>query len=133
MNDLVKLMSLVAAAKEALSAVEIEAMAAQVAMPEELAAEKQASYDEGFAAGAASVGSDKIYSQAEVDAMLAPLQAELDGVKAELEALKLDIDAKIEAAKADAVAALKAELKAKYDEQQVAEAQGETGFGALLG
>ena len=36
-----------------------------------LEAEKQASYDEGFAAGAASVGSDKIYSQAELDAAIA--------------------------------------------------------------
>lgn len=53
----------------------------------------KAKYDEGFAAGVASVVSDKIYSQADVDAMVAEavskLQSQLDAVSDELAALKL--------------------------------------------
>ena len=39
--------------------------------PDQLVAEKKASYDEGFAAGAAAAGIDKIYSQADLDAKVA--------------------------------------------------------------
>lgn len=58
-----------------------------------LAAEKQASYDAGFAAGVTSVsGGDKIYSQAEFDAKmaesLAPVLVQIEQLKAEVEALK---------------------------------------------
>lgn len=101
-----------------------------------LAAAKQLSYDEGFAAGVASVPpvepGDKIYSQAELDAAVVAakeeVQAQLAVVQAELDALKLEVDSKI----ATAVAAMKAELLAAYEAQQVAESEGETGFAGLL-
>jgi len=52
----------------------------------------KAKYDEGFAAGVAASGGDKIYSQAELDAALSTKAAEV-----------------------------KAAIKAKYDEAQAAE------------
>jgi hypothetical protein len=65
-----------------------------------LEAEKQASYDAGFAAGVQSVsGNDKVYSQAEFDAKLAEALAP---VLAQIESLKVEV------AKAS-------ELVAKYD------------------
>lgn len=89
----------------------------------------KAKYDEGFAAGVASVQpSDKIYSQAEVDAIVLPLNEKI----AALELAITDINATIPAKIAEAVAAFKAELLAKYEEQQVVETQAETGFKNLL-
>lgn len=87
-------------------------------------------FDEGFAAGVASVpvGSDKIFSQEEVDAMLKPLQDELALVKEQVLALQGEIDTKV----AEAVAGFKAELLAKYEAQQVVESDSETGFRDLL-
>lgn len=100
--------------------------------PDQLVAEKKASYDEGFAAGAAAGGIDKIYSQAELDAKVAEavaaVQLQLDAVKAELEQLKGEVDLKI----ASALSAFKADLLAKYQEQQVVESASETGFADLL-
>lgn len=99
---------------------------------------KKAAYDEGFAAGVASVvipPSDKIFSQEELDAAVmaavAPVQASLDEalVKiADLETKVGEIDMKV----AEAVAAMKADLLVKYEEQQVAESVGEVGFADLL-
>lgn len=55
-----------------------------------LAAEKQASYDAGFAAGVQSAsGNDKVYSQAEFDAKLAealsPVLAQVEELKAQVQ------------------------------------------------
>jgi flagellar biosynthesis/type III secretory pathway protein FliH len=104
-----------------------------------IAEAKKAAYDEGFAAGVASVptpgGEEKIYSQVELDAKVAEAVAAMEmqladatAKIAELEAKVGEIDAKV----AEALAAFKAELKAKYEEQQVAESASETGFAALL-
>lgn len=104
-----------------------------------IAEAKKAAYDEGFAAGVASVptpgGEEKIYTQAELDQKVAEAIAtseakvtELESKVAELEVKVGEIDVKV----AEAIAAFKAELKAKYAEQQAAESQSESGFGALL-
>lgn len=93
--------------------------------------------DKGFADGVASVPSgpppsDKIFSQEEFDAKLAealqPIKAELEGVKADLESVK----ASFEQEKANVVAAVKADLLAKYQEMIAQEQQAESGFGELL-
>ena len=92
-------------------------------------------YDRGFAKGVKSTqgeASDKIYSQAELDAKLEEaidaVSAEIESLKAELEATKASVEPKIE----EAIKAFKADLLAKYEEQQVAESESETGFAALL-
>lgn len=96
--DILKLLSDLAASIEALKASLVNAQG-------QLDVLSKAKYDEGFAAGVASVGvGDKLYSQIEVDAMLMP-------VKAELEALKADLPNQINAA----IAALKSEILAKVD------------------
>ena len=101
-------------------------------------AEKQASYNLGLADGVAQ-------KQSEVDAK----QAELDAVKLELEELKknpidgsdkiysqVELDAKLAEREVEVKAAakveLKAELLAKYKEQQALESQGEAEIEALL-
>lgn len=61
----------------------------------------------------------------EKDQKIAELQQQMDE-------LKMSIDASIATATAQAVADFKAQLKAKYEEQQVAETATETGFGDLL-
>lgn len=90
------------------------------------AAKEQAKYDEGYAAGllAGSAGG-KIYSQEEADALIA---AAVNPLKDEIAALKLEVDA-LKAAHLQ----FKADLKAAYEAQQVAETEGETGFKNLLG
>lgn len=98
----------------------------------ELPGELQAAKDQGFAEGAASVGSDKIYSQADLDQRLADQASGYETTIAELNAQVAQFPTRLEQEKAEAVAAKIAELKAAYEQQQVAEAQGETGFGALL-
>lgn len=94
----------------------------------EIDAEKQAAYDEGFTAGAASIGSDVVYTEAELQAKLAEAVAPLNTKVEELSAEVQLIPAKLDEAKVS----VKAELAAKYAELQVAESQIETGFGDLL-
>lgn len=99
-----------------------------------LEVEKKASYDEGFAAGVASVpvvtggGFTQEQVDAAVSAAIAPIQAELDGVKEELEAVKASLQPSID----QAVAACKADLLAKYKEMEVALQATEVGFEDLL-
>lgn len=77
-----------------------------------LAAAKQASFDEGFAAGVASVpvSGDLKFSQADLDAAVAaavgPLNDQIAAMQAQLDGVPGQI--------ADAVSALKAELAQKY-------------------
>lgn len=93
-------------------------------------------YDKGFADGVASVPvvpeDDKIFSQAELDQKIeeavSPFRVEIEQVKAELESLKADVPQQIDAA----VAAFKAELKAKYEAAQASESESEKVFGDLL-
>lgn len=100
-----------------------------------IAAEKKASFDEGFAAGAASVGSDKIYSQAELDEKIAPLMTEIEQLKVEIVTLKGEVSSmpeKLEMAKGEAVEKFKAELLEKYTAEQSAESESEKKFAELL-
>lgn len=114
-------------------------------------------YERGYAEGKASVvlpstGTGELLftqedmdrvSQTAKDEKTAELQPQIDDLKLQLAAaveetakIQLSLD-EVKAAQAGAVdgalAAFKAELKAKYDEQQVAETAGETGFAGLLG
>lgn len=101
-----------------------------------VAAEKQLSYEKGFADGVASVPvvppSDKLYSQEELDAKLAEALLPLNDKIVELEKKIEELTLAVDAAKVEAVALFKAELAAKYEELQVAETAAEVGFGELL-
>lgn len=70
---------------------------------------EKAGYDKGFEAGAASIGSDKLYSQVELDTAL--------------EAKANELKAQFEVEKAEAVAQVKADLKAKVEELMAAESE----------
>lgn len=109
-------------------------------------AELQAKYDAGFEdalkqAGQAG-GSDKLYSDEELNAEIAlrtgPLNdqinsltnevASLTGSNAALQSQVDGIQAQIDGAVVAAVSAVKADMLAKYEAQQVAETDSETGF-----
>lgn len=126
----------------------ISALQSQLADTETAIAEaKKAAYDEGFAAGVASVpAGDKLYSQEELDAAIAQakveleaingdLMVQLDGVKAQvvaLEATVADLTASIETKVSEAMAAFKADLLAKYQSAQAAEGEIEKTIEDLL-
>ena len=98
-----------------------------------LAVEVKEAYDKGFVDGVASVPKvDKLYSQEEADAFVLaavePLQAEISGLLAKIEELGGSIQPKID----EAIAAFKAELKAKYQAAQAEESGKESEFGMLL-
>ena len=103
-RTLESLVNLLTALSSSITALQAQLVDAQAAA--------KSQYDAGFAAGAASVPvtppSDKIYSQADLDAAVAaavaPLQAQVSALQAQVDALPQQI--------ADAVAAAKAELKA---------------------
>jgi hypothetical protein len=107
--------------------VDAEAAAASIA--------KEA-YDKGFAEGVASVPpvpeDVTPFTQADIDAAVAlavePLNLEIASLKMEMDALKVQLEEGAE----KAIAGFKAELLAKYEAQQVAETEGETGFMAFL-
>lgn len=131
------LLAIFAALQQAIVDLQAKLAEAQAA----LEVEKKTSFDAGFAAGVASVspGNDKVFSQAELEAAVAQAKAELqlvvDGLLAEIAPLKdqlAQIPALIEAGKVEAVLALKAELKAKYEEAQLAEKSAEDAFASLL-
>lgn len=106
----------------------------------------EARYQQGYVDGKASVvlpdpnSGELLFTQADMDQVAATAKAEKDNEYApQIAALNERISAlesqpTVDADKvaADAIAAFKAELKAKYAEQQVAESQGETGFATLL-
>lgn len=125
----------------------IEALTAQLADTEAAVNEaKLVAYNEGFAAGQASVSTDKIYSQEEldqkvleaVDAAKAEMASSLEASQAkvaelelkvmDLEAVVAGMDAKI----AEAIAAFKADLLAQFEAQQDQESAGESMFKDLL-
>jgi hypothetical protein len=89
-------------------------------------------WDEAMAQAGSGGSSDKIYSEIEMNQIIAdtkvPLQADIDSLKQNVEELKASIPGEVEKAMAE----FKAILKAKYDEQQVVESTSETGFGDLL-
>lgn len=90
----------------------------------------KAKFDEGFAAGVASVnvGSDKIYSQVELDAKIAEVVAPLDAKIVELQVKVDEIPSLIESAKID----LKSELLEKFKAAQDAETELEKAFEDIL-
>jgi len=101
--------------------------------------EKKVEFDKGFDEGVKQnvAPGDKIYSQEEMNAELAPRDAKIAELTAQVEAdaaMIAALEAKLALATdgAAAVAAFKAELLAKYEEQQVAETSGEVGFKELL-
>lgn len=86
---------------------------------DELAA---ASYASGLADGKASVGSpgtqnDKLYSQVEVDGMLAPLNEKITGLENEIDALKNEMNANVD----KAVKAKVDEMIAEFDSEEAAQ------------
>ena len=100
---------------------------------QQLADELKASYDAGYAAGlAAASGSDKIYSQAEVDAKIAesiaPLQLQINDLSLKLEAAIADKDASI----AQSLSDLKASLLAQLELEQASELALKESFKSLL-
>lgn len=107
-------------------------------------AEKLAAYNKGWDERGLNDGTqgDKTHTDEEVNEIMKPLQDQIAQLTQAQETMRLDlqmaqdrvagIPMELERAATDAVAAFKAELKQKYEEQQVAEAQGETGFGSLL-
>lgn len=85
----------------------IEELKAQVVSADE-------AYNKGFNEGVASVGlpSDKIYSQAQVDALVLPLQAQIDNLSAAYNELSNSIDAKINEAVSVKMASIKQQIEA---------------------
>ena len=132
-----------------LSAIEVEAQALKADVTEielqetEYAAELKAAEEKGFEEGLAQAGQaggeGKIYSDAEVNEMLAEKDAAFEAMVTSKDAtiaeMQTQIDghaALVETAKAEAVAAFKAELLAKYEEQQAQETASEAGIAELL-
>lgn len=93
-------------------------------------------WDEAMVQAGSAGTSDKIYSEAEMNQIIADEKAKVvSELQPQIDSLKASVDAfpaSLEAAKVEAVDGFKAELKAKYDELQVIESQAETGFGDLL-
>jgi hypothetical protein len=76
--------------------------------------------------------SDKIYTQADLDAAVnaavLPLQGVITGLQQQINDLSAGMAGQIE----EAVTKMKADIAAKYAEMQVVESQAETGFAELL-
>ncbi len=103
----------------------------EVAYDAELLVEYNKGFDAGVLQSGQAGGADKIFSLDELNAELAPLQAQIVSLEAGVASLQAIVNS-VPQQIVEAVAAYKAELKAAYEAQQVAESQGETGFGALL-
>lgn len=94
-----------------------------------LEAEVKAAHDAGFAEGVASVSvGEKIYSQEELDALIAPLQAKIEELTITVSAMQVEFEAKV----AEAVAKVKADLLAAYESEQASESAAESVFKELL-
>ena len=93
---------------------------------DELAAAK---YAEGFEAGKLSVQSDKLYSQAELDAVVEPLKAQLMDLQTQVDAIPSKVSDAVSVAKAE----LLEKVKQAYDSAQASEAETEAAFKASLG
>lgn len=103
-------------------------------MEGELADELKAAQDEGYqmALNDQQIPADqKIYSEQDLQNEIGPREAKISDLSAKVAELEAQVNS-IPTQVSEAVAAFKAELKAKYEEQQVVENTSETGFGALL-
>lgn len=92
-------------------------------------------FEEGLKQAGQAGGSDKLYSDAELNAELQPLKdkiAALEVREQELLAKVAEVESSVPGKIAEALVAFKAELLAKYEEKQVVESQAETGFAELL-
>lgn len=89
-------------------------------------------WDEAMKQAGSGGSTDKIYSEAEMNQIIAETKAPLEAKIAEIQAQIDAIPGQIAAAQEAAVNGYKAMLKAKYSEQQVVESQTETGFASLL-
>jgi len=126
----------------------------------DLETEKKSEYDRGFNDGLLQAGqaggSDKIYSDAELEAELAPLREQIVALTSQVTAFEaqvkdleativelqskvpsvdqpaVDLEAVKKQAADEAVAAFKAMLKEKMDAQQASETAGEVAVRALL-
>ena len=102
-------------------------------LPEEfevvVAAEKEASEKIGFDKGVASVSApgDKVFSQADVDAMIAPLNEKISSLQTEYDAYRADAESQkslaVAAAKAEIVAAIQADFEAAQASENETEAE----------
>lgn len=120
--DIIKLLQELQSSIGALQAQLLDAQAAADSIAKE-------NYDMGFAAGVASVpADDKIYSQAELDAAVGPLQEQISALQIQMQDMQNALNQKV----ADAVAAIKADLLAKYRDLEVVIQTAETGFEQLL-
>lgn len=106
-----------------------------VVIQAEVKAANELGFEEGLAQAGQAGGSDKIYSDAEVNKFIAdaiaPFEAKVAELKAEIIALNAEagkVPALIEAAKAE----FKAELLAKFEAQQAEESSSEVKFAELL-
>lgn len=94
----------------------------------EIEAEKKAAFDAGYVEGAASVGSNVVYTEEELQAKIveavAPLNVQISDLNLQLATVPEQIAA--------AITAKVTELAAAYEAQQVAETASETGFKDLL-
>jgi hypothetical protein len=89
-------------------------------------------WDEAMAQAGSSGSTDKIYSEAEMNAIIAQTQAPLNDVIAQKQSIIDGIEGQVANAKAEALAAYKAELKVKLLEAQAAENAAESSFASLL-
>lgn len=124
--EIIKLLQDLAASVAALQAQLADAQAAADSIAKE-------AYDKGFADGVASVPtSDKLYSQEELDAAIAaavgPLNEKVAELQAQVDSFPAQIDQKVQ----EAVAALKADLLAKYEAAQADEGDLENSVRELL-
>lgn len=94
-------------------------------------------YNKGLADGKASMGepSDKIYSQVELDGIVAPLNESIAAKDLAISAKQAELDQALaeSAGKiAEALAGFKAEVKAKFEAAQASENATEAEFAAFL-
>lgn len=90
----------------------------------------QAKYDEGFAAGKASMGGegDKLYSQAELDAIVGPIneslvakEGQITQLQSDMDLLRAGIDAQVSAKVGEEIGKVIAEFDAQQSDESAKE------------
>ncbi len=96
-------------------------------------------WDEAMVQAGSNPGGDplKIYTEAEMNQILneakAPLEAQIVSLNSQVESFPSQLESSKSEGKVEGANELRSQLKSAYEAQQVAETEGETGFGALLG